>query len=375
MKTRIILITTALFFVLTGFSEAQDGAKKSDKKAKADKKAPPKGARPSKVIVSYDFYALKQSMNRDGQSQSKALGKDHQYGPAGPFGAPGKSTFSGVFDAKENYLILVQENRAVDKVKFVPKGGKLIEFKDFKMSLRMTIKRPLKELDIGRRFGQVNRDVQAMSQSDVKKFIQKLSLKGPVAKAKEKKFVAKMLRIAILQDLEKTLVDCKALPRREALSRDMGPLTTDSEVANLSKLVRKRVLAEIWYSCEINYLFLFGALGSGPADGPAAAFVPGFLGSGVGRITVLTDIEKGAERVYWYRLPAFSVTEHTLEGVKCPAGWMVRVFSPGPRTKGALLFVKIPSKASGRFEFVWRKNDASGQAVVTHRPKPRRFPY
>ncbi|MDF1660581.1 MAG: hypothetical protein P1V97_02330 [Planctomycetota bacterium] len=371
MKTRIILITMALCLAFTASARAQDASKK----AKADKKAKATSGKPKKVVVSYDFYGLKRSKNVDGKSQSVALGADHIYGPAGSFGAPGKTTLSGNFDAAENYLILVQEHRAVNNVKFVPKGGKLIEFKEFEMSVRMTIKRPLKELDIGLRFGQANRTLNNMSQSDVSKFIQKLSLKGPVAKGKERKFVAKMLRLAILKDLEKTLVDCKALTRREALSREMGPLTTDSEIAKLSKIVRSRVLAEIWYSCEIKYLFFFGALGSGPADGPGAAFVPGFLGSGVGRITVLTDVAKGAERVYWYRLPGYSVSEHSLDGVKCPPGWMVRIFGPGPRSRGALLFVKIPSKAAGRFEFSWRKNDASGQTVVVQRPKPRSFPY
>lgn len=377
MKTSTTLSLLLLCLCCGLPAVAQDGKKK---KAKAKKDAKDKGkkkqgARPKKVVVRYDFYGLKRSLNLDGKSQTKALGKDHQYGPAGAFGAPGKTTFSGTFNAEENYLILAQEHRAVDKVKFVPKGGKLVEFKDFKSSLRMTLKRPLAELDVGLRFGKVNKQVKEMSQSDISGFIQKFNLKGPVAKGKERQFVGRMLRLAVLKDLEKTLIECKALSRKDALSREMGPLTKDAELASLTKVVRNRIQGEIWFSCEVQYLFLFGALGSGPADRPSAAFVPGFLGSGVGRIEVNTAIDKGDERVYWYRLPAFKVSEHTLEDIKCPAGWMVRFFAPGPRSRGALLFVKIPAKASGEFKFVWRKNDASGQTVVTHRPKPRRFPY
>jgi hypothetical protein len=358
---------------------AQDKKNKPAKKGKAKKAS----ARPKIVIYSVDFFQLKLSTNIDGSESSKELGADHQYGPAGLFSAFGRTKLGGDFKVKENYLFAVRENRAIVDVKYVFNGGKLLQFNSSGGSKknkinprgRLSIRRPLDELNLGLRFGKAAQAVRELPGDDVNKHFRSLPKDHSFQKNRAREAIFKSLQLTILKDVERSLLKWNALAAKDSRGRSLTMKSNNAEVGNYVKFLSGIVKAELWWTCEIRYDFIFGSLGLGADDGPESAFVPGALLKGVGKIAVGTIIEKGAERVLWYRLPGFNVDKHTIEKIKLPAGWMMRFFQPGPRSRGALIFVKVPAQAAGQFDFTWRKNDASGSAVIINRPTPRKYPF
>jgi hypothetical protein len=376
-----------LFFVL---SPVFAQAKKNNGKSGALDAKESKSTRPGTIIYTYDFLNLKVSINIDGKSRSKKLKDSHVYGPAGRYGAIGRVSLSGQFNVAGRTFIKAPERRTCKDVKFKVKCGKLITSKldtiskkdrktdrirTLQIGARLSILRPLDELMIAQRFARVKQLVKGMSFEQINKEIRGLDKDIEIGQGQERKIVLRAMRLKVLKDIERTLLKCKAVAAKDASASKLTLKSTNAEISNLAKNLNTLVKSEIWWTCEVTYQFIFNALGLGTIDGPIAAFVPGSLNKGVGKITVHTKIDEGRARVYWYRLPGFSVADHSLEGVKAPAGWMVRFFGPGPRSRGALLFIRVPEKALGAFEFTWRRNDASGDAVLVHRPKPRSFPY